>query len=271
MVSDFGGWLFKWAGPLTSAHRVAERNLRLAFPEADDARIAALLKAQWENTGRTFVELPIMDRILADPERCQVDGAERLAAIAAAREPVVMISIHMSNWEVTAATVARSGIVCQITYRALNNPYVDARVKKSRFRYGVRLFAPKGGDGARELLDAMGRGESVALMNDQKFNGGVAAPLFGHLAHTAPGPSRLALRFGAQLLPMVARRVGKARFRVTVCDPIPLDRDAPRPRAIEDAVRKINAFVEASVRENPEEWFWVHKRWPNEVYRKGAN
>ena len=86
------------------------------------------------------------------------------------------------------AAIAHSPVVCQMTYRAANNPYVDKRIKDSRFRYGVRLFAPKGGDGARELLDGLARGESVALMNDQKFNGGVAAPLFGQMAHTAPGP-----------------------------------------------------------------------------------
>jgi len=93
-----------------------------------------------------------------------------------------------------AAAIVDAGVTCQMTYRAANNPYVDERIKKSRERYGVKLFAPKGGEGARELLEAMERGESVALMNDQKFNGGIAAPFFGQPAHTAAGPSRLALR-----------------------------------------------------------------------------
>ncbi|HEY3696151.1 lysophospholipid acyltransferase family protein [Phenylobacterium sp.] len=269
LVSDFGAWLFQRLGPLTGAHRVAETNLRVVFPDASDAEIEALLKEQWAHAGRWAVEFPVLDRIIADPGRVEVVGAERLAEIAVSRTPVVFISGHFSSFEIMPAAIIHAGITCQITYRAANNPYVDDRFKKSRWRYGVRLFAPKGGDGARELLEAMGRGESVALMNDQKFNGGVAAPLFGVMAHTAPGPSRLALRFGAVLQPMSVQRKDKARFRVVVHDPIPLERTGDRAADIEAGVRKVNAFIEARVRERPAEWFWVHKRWPNELYRKG--
>src|SRR5690606_38104586 len=131
------------------------------------------------------------------------------------------------------------------------------------------LFAPKGGEGARELLEALQRGESVALMNDQKFNGGIAAPLFGLAAYTAPGPSRLALRFGAVLQPMSVQRKRKARFRVVVHEPIRLENTGARQADLEAGVRKVNAFVEDRIRERPAEWFWVHKRWPNEVYKGG--
>src|SRR5205085_10822203 len=111
----------------------------------------------------------------------------------------------------------------QVTYRAMNNPYVDERVRKGRARYGVRLFAPKGVEGARELMRAIGRGESIALLNDQKFNGGVAAPFFGRTAHTAPGPSTFALRFGIPLQPLSVQRTGPgARFKVIVHEPMML-------------------------------------------------
>jgi KDO2-lipid IV(A) lauroyltransferase len=164
------------------------------------------------------------------------------------------------------AAIVDAGVNCEMTYRAANNPYVDDRIKKSRFRYGVRLFAPKGGDGARELLEAMKRGVSVALMNDQKFNNGVAAPFFGRLTHTAPAPSRLAIRFGTVLQPMSVQRIKGARFRAVVHEPIHLPRTGDRAADIAAGVRAINAFVEARVRERPAEWFWVHKRWANAVY-----
>jgi KDO2-lipid IV(A) lauroyltransferase len=164
------------------------------------------------------------------------------------------------------AAIIHAGITCQITYRAANNPHVDARFKASRWRYGVRLFAPKGGDGARELLEAMKRGVSVALMNDQKFNNGVAAPFFGRLTHTAPAPSRMAIRFGTVLQPMSVQRIKGAYFRAVVHEPIELPRTGDRTADIEAGVRAINAFVEARVRERPAEWFWVHKRWANAVY-----
>jgi len=267
-VSDFGAWFFRTVGPLTSARRVAETNLRIAFPEASDAEIERLMRAQWEELGRWFAEFPVLDRIVADPGRVEVEGADRLAEIAAGAGPVVFFSGHFSNFEVMAAVILRAGIPCQITYRAMNNPYVDARVRESRFRYGVRLFAPKGLDGARELMRALGRGESVALMNDQKFNGGVAAPLFGLTAHTAPGPSTFALRFGLPLQPMSVQRIGVARYKVIVHAPIRLEDTGDREADIEAGVRRVNAFVEERIRARPAEWFWVHKRWPNEIYKR---
>ncbi|MET0274208.1 MAG: lysophospholipid acyltransferase family protein [Phenylobacterium sp.] len=267
-VSDFGAWLFQRLGPLTSAHRVVERNLRIAFPEATDEEIGRLLGEQWAHAGRWFAEFPILDRIINDPGRVEVKGAERLKAIAEGAGPVVFISGHFSSFEIMPAVIIHSGITCQITYRATNNPHVDERIRASRWRYGVRLFAPKGTDGARELIRALTRGESVALMNDQKFNGGIAAPLFGVTAHTAPGPSSFALRFGIPLQPMSVQRVGKARFKVVVHDPIQLEDTGDKAIDIEAGVRRVNGFIEERVRERPAEWFWVHKRWPSEVYRR---
>ncbi|WP_374470709.1 lysophospholipid acyltransferase family protein [Phenylobacterium sp.] len=267
-VSDFGAWLFSRLGPLTSAHRVAETNLRIVFPEKSDAEIAALLAEQWRHLGRWFAEFPILDRILADPSRVEVVGAVRLAEIRDGGGPVVFISGHFSSFELMSAVIVRSGVPCQITYRATNNPYVDARIRRGRIRYGVRLFAPKGTEGARELLRALSRGESVALMNDQKFNGGVPAPLFGVTAHTAPGPSSFALRYGIPLQPMSVQRIDRARFRVIVHEPIFLTDTGDRNADIEAGVRVVNAWMEARIRERPPEWFWVHKRWPNEVYKR---
>jgi Kdo2-lipid IVA lauroyltransferase/acyltransferase len=269
-VSNFGARLFRALGPLTSAHRVAERNLRIAFPDADNPEIKRLLRAQWTELGRTLTEFAIVDRIVADTGRLEIEGLERLEAIAAGAGPVVFISGHFSNFELMAAAMVRAGVKVQVTYRAMNNPYVDARVRDVRYRYGVRLFAPKGLDGARELMRALERGESVALMNDQKFNGGIEAPFFGVPAHTAPGPSTFALRFGAPLQPLSVQRIGdSARFRVIVHDPIMLEDTGDRAADIEAGVRRINAFVEDRIRARPSEWFWVHRRWPNEVYRRG--
>ena len=108
--------------------------------------------------------------------------------------------------KVMAMAIVRCGVKCQVTYRALNNPHLDRRVVESRRSYGVSMFAPKGLQGARELFRAIKRGESISLLNDQKFNGGVAAPLFGITAHTAPGPSSFALRYRIPLQPMSVQR-----------------------------------------------------------------
>lgn len=269
-VSSLGAALFKRLGPLTRSHRIAGRNIDLAFPNLTRSEREALLAAQWDNLGRTFFEFPLTDRLTPRSGRVEVVGRERLEAIAASRTPAVLISGHFANWEVMAAVIVDAGVECQVTYRAANNPYIDERIKAGRARYGVRLFAPKGGEGARDLLEAMQRGESVALMNDQKFNGGLAAPFFGRIVHTASGPTRLALKFGSMLQPMSVQRTGGARFRVVVHEPIRLERTGDRAQDLETGVRKVNAFMEARIRERPGEWFWVHRRWPWEAYQEDA-
>jgi len=270
-ASWLGGKLFRWLGPLTKTHAVAVQNLKLAFPEKDAAWHRQVLGDQWESNGRTVAEFPNMDRLLPSTGRVEVVNGERLAEIAQGGKPVVFVSGHFSNWEVMPAAIVNAGVPCEITYRAANNPYVDRRIRESRFRYGVRLFAPKGGDGAREMLEGMKQGRSVALMNDQKFNkGGVAAPFFGRPVMTAPGPTRLALRFGTVLQPMTVERTKGARFRAVVHDPIVLEQTGDRTADIAEGVRRITAFVEEQVRRRPGEWFWVHRRWPKEAYAELA-
>jgi KDO2-lipid IV(A) lauroyltransferase len=267
-ASWLGGRLFRLLGPFTKTHAVAEQNLMLAFPEKDEAWHRRVLADQWESNGRTVAEFPNMDRILPSTGRVEVVNGERLAEIAAGGKPVVFVSGHFSNWEVMPAAIVNAGIPCEITYRAANNPYVDKRIRESRFRYGVRLFAPKGGDGAREMLEAMGKGVSVALMNDQKFNrGGVPAPFFGHMVMTAPGPTRLALRFDTVLQPMTVERTKGARFRAVVHEPIVLEQTGDRTADIAEGVRRVTAMVEAQIRRRPAEWFWVHRRWAKDAYR----
>ncbi len=265
-ASGFGGWVLGWAGPLTSIHKTADMNIRLAFPEMSKADRKRLLKAQWENTGRAFAEFAILDRLTPASDRIEMINGERLDAIRESGKPVVFVSGHFACFEIMPAAILHYGIDCEVTYREANNPYVEERLRKARARYGVKRFAPKGGEGARDLLVGMKEGASVALMNDQKFNRGIAVPFFGHDAFTAPGPSRLALRFGTVLQPMTVRRIKGARFQVTVHDPIELERTGDRSRDIELGVRRVTKFVEDEVRAHPEDWFWVHKRWPNEAY-----
>lgn len=266
-VSDMGAWLLTTLGPISPVQKLVSDNLDLAFPDKDQAWKQKVSLAQWDNLGRTFAEIAVMDRISIGNGRVIVENIERLKEIALSGQPVVFVSGHFANWEVMPLAIIEAGVSCQMTYRAANNPYVDARWREARARYGVKLFAPKGGDGAKELLIGMGKGESAALMNDQKFNRGVSTPFFTHPVDTAPGPTRLAMRFGTVLQPMTVERTHKARFRVIVHDPIEVDHTGRKSEDIDTTVCKISKFVENVVRERPEEWFWVHKRWPNEAYK----
>ena len=264
-ASGLGGWLLRTLGPKTGTQRTVMRNLRIAFPDMPPAERERLALDQWEQTGRAFAETALMDQIVAQ-DRIEVVGLERLHAIRDSGRPVVFVGGHFANIETLAATIIGAGVPCQITYRAANNPYVDAQIIAARARYGITLFAPKGGDGARELLAGMARGESVALMNDQKFSEGPEVTFFGQPVNAAPGPSRLALKFGTVLQPLSVTRLPGVRFRLTVHDPIALEKTGNRSADIARGVQAITRFIEDRVREHPVDWFWVHKRWPDRVY-----
>ena len=266
-VSALGAAVFQAVGPLTRNHRVAFDNIRIAFPQLAAEERKALLKAQWAELGRSFFEFPLTDRLTPATGRVEVVGRERLEAIARSGEAAILVSGHFSNFEVMAAAIVDAGVRCRVTYRAANNPYFDRRIVETRARYGVELFGPKGGgEGGRELMQTLHEGFAVAFLNDQKFNTGVEAPFFGVACRTAAGPTRLALRFGGKLHPMSVRRLKGARFQVTAHEPIVLTASGDREADIKAGVTRLNAFFEALVRERPAEWFWVHRRWPNEAY-----
>jgi KDO2-lipid IV(A) lauroyltransferase len=269
-ASAFGSRLARRLGRLSGAHKVADRNMQIAFPDRDASWRAGNLDAMWDNMGRTFAEIPHLKSLRCyEPEsRIEVIGAERLDAVRESGKPAVFISGHFANWEVMAMAIVQRGVDCAITYRAANNPYFDEQIKTVRRAYGVDTLTPKAGPrGAKQLLEHLAAGRSVALMNDQKFNEGIEAEFFGRPAMTAPGPTRLAMRSGAPLIPMSVARTGGAHFRVTVHAPIPVAETGARNADIKATVARINRFIEDRIRETPPDWFWLHRRFPKEVYR----
>ena len=268
-ASDAGAALLRRIGPLAPVHDIARINMQRCFPEAAPEEIDRLLGQMWDNLGRLFAETPNLKTLYQDEfdERVEFIGRERLEKARDDGRPLIIIGMHNSNWEVLGAAIARSGLPCSITYRAANNPLIDRRILKSRETYGIGLMTAKGGDGAKELMTLIKSGRSVALMNDQKMNDGVEAPFFGHPTMTAPGPTKLALRFGAQLQPISAIRLDGARFRVEVAEPIELSTNPDRNEAILETVGRINQWVEGVIRQAPAQWFWVHRRWAKSLYK----
>jgi len=267
VASAFGGWLLRCLGPLTGADRTIRRNLELAFPDMSAEARDRVRMASWENFGRFAAEFTMLDRLTLASGRVEVIGAERLRAIAEGGEPTLMVSGHFSNFEIMASAIVASGVRCQVSYRPANNPYFNDRVVRARASYGVTSLAPKGAGGARDIMRALAKGESVAMLVDQKFNAGVASPFFGHMAYTSAGPVRLARRYGGKVTPLAVRRLKGARFQVSVYEPIVLADTGDVEADDETGVRQINAFLEARIRERPEEYFWAHKRWPKSMYK----
>jgi len=265
-ASGFGGWLLKSLGPKTGTHKTVMRNLRIAFPDMGEAEREKLALEQWDQTGRTFAELSVMDRLTPDSGRIEIVGMERLHAIRDSAKPVVFVSGHIANFEVMAAVIMAAGVPCQVTYRAANNPYVDKLIRDSRERYGIKLFAPKG-DGTRELMQGMKRGDSIALLVDQKYNQGPEVQFFDQPVNASPGAARLALKFGTVMQPLSVVRLPGVRFRVTAHEPIEVTDTGDKQADVLKGIQAVNRFVEDRVREVPVDWFWVHKRWPDAVYK----
>lgn len=266
-ASDFGGWLMRKIGPLLSQHKTMKRNLRLAFPEWNAAKVDETALAAWDSAGRTAGELPHLPAI--DPYtsgRVEIAGLDILDGIRDSGKGAVFISGHFANWEIMPAAITQRIPRAVMTYRALNNPHIDKRIADLRAAYGTQVNAPKG-IGTRELMRALSKGSPVALMNDQKFNGGIAVSFFGHEAMTAPGPTRLALKYQVPIVPVSTTRTGPARFRVEFHTPFVPEDTGNTDEDILRTVERINAFLEAQVRAYPGQWFWQHRRWPKEAWK----
>src|SRR3569833_851174 len=97
-ASWLGGAILRRLGPLTGAHKTAERNIRIAFTELDEAERKRLLVAQWDNLGRLTAEFQLMHRLTPATGRVEIVGGERLRAVAQSGKPAILVSGRFSNW-----------------------------------------------------------------------------------------------------------------------------------------------------------------------------
>ena len=148
-------------------------------------------------------------------------------------------------------------------YRAANNPWVDRLIEKCRGPIGGRHY-PKSARGTRNLLVALKDGEHLAMLVDQKYNEGIPVPFFGRDAMTAPTTAEFALRYRIPIVPARVERLKGARFRLTLYPPLDLPDSGDRKADVHAVMTEINGLFEAWIRDRPEQWLWLHRRWPNE-------
>lgn len=266
-ASRVGAWVMRRLGPRLSQHKTALRNLRLAFPEKTEAEREAIARAAWASAGATAGETPHLWRLnpYEPGSPVSVVGREHLDAIAASGKAAVFISGHFSNWEVITAVLCKGPVDSVITYRMLNNPHLDRLMSRLRGSMSNSPLVPKG-LATRELMRALGKGRPVGLMNDQKFNEGLAIPFFGHEAMTAQGPSRLAVKYGVPVVPVATRRTGPGRFETVIYAPMWPVEGLSEEAKVRELTQRVTGFIEERVREMPEQWFWMHRRWPKAAW-----
>ena len=262
-ASALGGAMARWIGPRLGVTKRARLNLRTALPELGSAEIEAILSGMWDNLGRVAAEYPHLRRIkIFEPSgRVETRGLEHLDAALAAGRRVVLFSGHLGNWEIAALAGGQYGLDIAQIYRAANNPLFDRLIGRLRGDQGELI--PKGAVASRRAAATLRRGGHLSLLVDQKLNDGIAVPFFGREAMTAPALALFALHFDCDVLPVRIERVEGARFRLTVYPKLPLPEGGNRDADLLTLMTAVNQTLEGWIRERPEQWFWLHRRWPD--------
>jgi KDO2-lipid IV(A) lauroyltransferase len=242
--------------------RVARANLQRACgATASPAEIDRLCLRCYEHAGMTAAEvLRLSPRVAARHAATSVvHGLEHVEAALQHGRGVVVASAHYGNWEVLAPAMQRRGIgVCFVVQR-LRNASVDALLQRVRRDSGVHVL--ERGMAMRRVAEHLSANRLVCLMCDQDARRrGVFVPFFGVPASTPKGPAQLALRHGVPFVPVFGRRVGahhEIRFHPAI-DPGPGANEEAR---IGSMMLRFNQVLEATIRAEPAQYLWLHRRW----------
>lgn len=256
-ASWLGGFLARHIGPLLSAQQTAKKNLAMVFPEKSADERNRILYDMWDNLGRTaaeFARVPTGQLLT----RLTLSGTEHIPS---PDKPVLFISGHIGNWELTYPVLYQRGIPIALAYRQANNPLADRVICGLRAAYSSAQF-PKGPTGSIRLLRALKNGQSLAMLIDQKMNDGIPVPFFGRVAMTAPAVAQFALRYNMPIFAVRTVRKKGAQFDWFI-EPLTHEKTGDMEKDVLAIMTAINALLEKWIREYPAQWFWVHKRWPH--------
>jgi len=286
-ASALGGWLGRTIGPHVAVSRRAAANLTMIFPEKSEAERRAIIRGMWNNLGRTGFEYPhlrklweedLFDKIAAPGfsnlmkaaergesvpikgRRIEITGIENAIRLYFQPGPHIVFSGHLGNWEILPLFANMLGLDLDVIFRRPNNPYVDRLLIGMRGDHGG--LVPKGVLGAVLSRTTLERGGVLGLLADQKHNQGVAVPLFGRPAMTAPMVAKLALQYRCPVHGAWVRRLDGLNFRVTVEPALDIPDTGDHNADVAAILAQVNATYERWIRESPEQWMWVHRRWP---------
>ncbi|MBC6405934.1 MAG: lauroyl acyltransferase [Rhodospirillales bacterium] len=265
-ASALGGWLVRKIGPrISGLQRRAERGLAVAFPEMEAAEKTEIVAQMYDNFGRLLFEYPHLPQITAPGSGLvEVIGDHILLDLVARKQPAILIGGHFGNFEIVPRYVAGRGHRLNIFARGPNNAILGSALK--RWRGAARMF-DGGFSSGMQAAHALRRGQYVAQLIDHRYDGGLAVPFFGEMAMTNPTMARTALHLKLPVVPCRTQRLAGARFRITVEEPLPLPDSDDRDADVVALTLAMTARIEAWVRDDPGQWFWLHRRWPKVLYR----
>jgi KDO2-lipid IV(A) lauroyltransferase len=251
---------------LDRRHRaITAENLAAAFPgRYAPAELDLLVRAVFENLGRTAVDVARSSRLFSatGEPRFRLDGLELMREARARGKGVLLLTGHFGPWELLVAASALHYEPIHVVARPLDNPRLDDLITALRERGGNRVIRKR--EAVQAILQALRRGETVGILIDQHISEreGVVVPFFGRPASTASAPALLALRSGAAVLPAgIVREPGRGRYRITVGPEVAVRRSGDLRADLVENTARFNRAIEAMIRERPDHWFWVHRRW----------
>jgi KDO2-lipid IV(A) lauroyltransferase len=267
-MSDFAAKVMRKVGPKLREHKIGRANLRMAFPEKSDAEVEEILSGVWDNLGRLAIEFAHLDRIWDhDPDNrgaSHIDfdpaSEERFIKLRDDGKPALVFAAHLANWEMPALPGPAHNLPSAAVYRAPNIGKVADMVMATRGVNMGRLIRT-GMDGALKAAEALQDGLHVGMLVDQYYVRGVKVTFFGHETNANPLIARLARQVECPIHGVrVVRKPGR-RYFVELTPEVPPVRDASGNIDVQGTMQSITTVVEGWIREYPEQWLWLHRRW----------
>jgi KDO2-lipid IV(A) lauroyltransferase len=246
--------------------RVALENLALAYPELPAARRRRLAHACFRHFGRAVTDT-LSARRFDLVELCRRTTIEGWDHVLAARRAspsggFFVMAAHLGLWEHAGHVIGVYGGPLHVIGRPLDNPWLDRELTEARRRYGNHLLAKRGS--ARRAMRAIAEGEPVGILIDQRVQPqeGIEVPFFGRPARTTPVLARLSLRLAAPVVPIHGFPEPRGRYRVVFEEAIlPPAGRGDDEATVRELTARYTAVMEAAIRQRPEQWLWMHRRW----------
>jgi len=238
--------------------RSARINLAFAFPDRDAVWREKTIDGVFASIGRllsAFAKFPRIDKSNVG-DWIRYEGFEHYETAMARGKGLLFATAHLGNWELSAFSHALMAAPMNVVVRPLDNPIIDGLVEQRRSLSGNALLSKR--DFARTILQALRKNQAVGILMDQNAaaDNGAFVPFFGKQACTNTTFARLAARSGAAVIPGFAVwSAAEKGYILRFYPAIEITGDE-----IEDTAR-IQAAIEAAIREYPDQWLWIHRRW----------
>ena len=259
LSSKISGKMFEIIGPFFRSKKVIHNNIKRALPGIDENNLKNIENSMWNNYGRIFAEYIFLKdfRYGKLASNVQIEGQEILNDIKENNKQVIFISGHLSNFELMAMFIEKSGINLSAIYRPLNNIFLNGIMESIRKKYICKNQIKKGLAGLKKLIKLKKKNYSSALMIDQRVSEGIFSPLFNKRALTTTIPAQLVKRFNIPIVPVYIERIKGLKFKIIINQPLFFSQDASQQEITDD----LNQILEKFILSKPANWIWSHNRW----------